>query len=273
MLLDDVPTMKSFFISIPHSGEQIPPEVTWLSGLPEPVVMCDVDRFVDQLYTPVVKDLKLTCIKTEWHRYVVDLNRLPEDVDADSVIGSVNASGRFPLGLHWTRTTRGTRLMPGPITEAMHQQLVNDYFQPFHAQVQKAYADLKARGASKVYHIDAHSMPSRGTASHNDPGEYRADIVVSDWKGKSCETSFKDLVISAYEKSGLKVAYNWPYFGGRVTQTYGRPEVGQHAIQVEINRALYMDEETKKLIPDKAQNLSAQLAASVRAIHQALPDL
>src|SRR5665213_2115352 len=107
-------TMKPFFISIPHSGERIPPEVTWLHGLPEAIVMCDVDRYVDRLYQSTVGSLKLGCVKTQWHRYVVDLNRLPEDVDAESVIGSANPPGKFTTGLHWIKTTRGARLMPAP---------------------------------------------------------------------------------------------------------------------------------------------------------------
>src|ERR1700722_8962137 len=111
-------TMKPFFISIPHSGERVPQEATWLQGLPEPIVMCDVDRFVDRLYRPTVDALSLACVTTQWHRYVIDLNRLPDDVDADSVEGSKNPSGKFTMGLHWVKTTRGTRLMPTPISKA-----------------------------------------------------------------------------------------------------------------------------------------------------------
>ena len=88
-----------------------------------------------------------------------------------------------------------------------------------------------------------------GTRMHRDPGERRADIVVSDCLGKSCDPHFRDLVIAAYTISGFKVGYNWPYMGGRVTEQYGHPSKGQHAIQVELNRALYMDEKTKKLLP------------------------
>jgi N-formylglutamate deformylase len=262
---------KPFLISIPHSGEQVPPEVAWLQGLPEPLLMCDVDRFVDRLYQPTFTQLPIPHVKTEWHRYVVDLNRLPEDVDADSVIGSANPSGKFPMGLHWVKTTRGSRLMPQPITPQAHQQLVARYFQPFHDQVLKLYADLRAKGAKKVYHLDAHSMPSMGTSAHADPGQKRAEIVISDCKGKSCEPAFKDLVIESYEKAGLKTAYNWPYVGGRVTQTYGLPDQGQHAIQVEINRSLYMDEESKKWIPEKANELSRKLHLAVQRIYQQLP--
>lgn len=265
--------MKPFFISIPHSGECLPAEADWLHGLPEPVLMCDVDRFVNKLYQPVLDELQLSNVQTDWHRYVVDLNRLPEDVDADSVIGSQNPPGKFTTGLHWVKTTRGNRLMPHPISFERHKLLVDRYFQPFHEDVKGVYAKFKKAGAKKVFHLDAHSMPSLGTKAHRDPGETRKPIVVSDWEGKSCESSFKDLVINAYKSAGFEVGYNWPYLGGRVTQTYGQPGLGQHAIQVEINRALYMDEETKQIIPDKARVLSQQLAVAVRYIYQHIEDI
>jgi N-formylglutamate amidohydrolase len=265
--------MKPFFISIPHSGERVPREAAWLQGLAEPVLMCDVDRYVDQLYAPIVSELKLKLVKTEWHRYVVDLNRLPDDVDAASVVGSPHPAGTFTTGLHWVKTTRGAVLMPHPISKELHEQLVRDYFEPFHEAVRRTYSEFRGQGAGEVFHIDAHSMPSKGTSAHRDPGETRAEIVVSDSKGKSCSAEFKDLVIEAYTKAGLQVAYNWPYFGGRVTETYGHPEKGQQALQVEINRALYMDEETKQLIPEKAKALSEKLARAIREVRSRLPDI
>lgn len=265
--------MKAFFITIPHSGERVPAETPWLHSLPEPVLMCDVDRFVDRLYAPVIKSFALPHVKTEWHRYVVDLNRLPDDVDAESVEGHANPPGRFTTGLHWIKTTRGTRLMPQPISKALHDQLVEKYFQPFHLQTQNLYAQFREKGAKEVYHLDAHSMPSKGTKAHRDPGETRADIVVSDCEGTSCKKEFKDLVMEAYALTGLKVAYNWPYVGGRVTQTYGKPSQGQHAIQVEISRALYMDEETKQWIPEKANALTTKISAAVEFIFNKLPEV
>jgi N-formylglutamate deformylase len=173
--------------------------------------------------------------------------------------------------LHWVKTTRGNQLMPGPMTEALHKQLVERYFNPFHDDVRDMYGFFREKGAVKIFHLDAHSMPSKGTSAHKDPGETRADIVVSDWEGKSCEVSFKDLVMEAYKQTGLKVAYNWPYIGGRVTQTYGQPQKGQHTIQVEISRALYMNEENKQWIPDKAQALSQKLLSAVQYIYERLP--
>lgn len=265
--------MKPFLMTIPHSGERVPSETPWLSGLPEPILMCDVDRFVDRLYLPVIQNLNLPHVIAEWHRYVVDLNRLPDDVDQDSVMGHANPSGKFTMGLHWVKTTRGTPLMPKPIPQGLHKQLVDSYFEPFHARVRGLYDKFKSAGAKVVYHIDAHSMPSKGTKAHRDPGETRKDIVVSDWEGKSCDPWFKDLVINAYASTGLSVGYNWPYLGGRVTQTYGQPQLGQQAIQVEINRSLYMDEETKQWLPDKARTLSSALSQAIDTIYSQLPDV
>lgn len=265
--------MKAFLISIPHSGEKLPNETPWLHSLPEPVLMCDVDRFVDRLYAPVFQRLKIPHVVTEWHRCVVDLNRLPDDVDASSVEGHPNTAGKFWNGLIWVRTTRGHALLPNPISPELHRQLVDKYFQPFHNQVLKLYSEFREQGAKTIYHLDAHSMPSKGTASHRDPGETRADIVVSDCDGTSCSTDFKDLVIEAYKKAGLGVAYNWPYKGGRVTQTYGKPSQGQQAIQVEISRALYMDEESKKWRPDLAEALTEKITQAVTYIHNQLPDI
>ena len=235
--------------------------------------MADVDRYVDRLYEPVIKELELQHVKTEWHRYVVDLNRFSSDVDADSVIGSTNPAGKFTRGLHWVKTMEGAQLMPQPMTQELHEQLIRNYFDPFHVKVKAVYKSLFEQGAGKVYHLDAHSMPSKGTAAHRDPGETRADVVVSDWEDRSCEKSYLDLVCEAYKRTGLSVAVNWPYVGGRVTEAYGKPEIGQHAIQVELNRALYMDEKTKKFLPEKAQVLTQKIGEAVRYIHNHLPDL
>lgn len=264
--------MKAFFISIPHSGEKIPPEAPWLNGLPETLLMFDVDRYVDRLYQPTMDALDIPSVLTEWHRYAIDLNRLKDDVDVDSVIGSPNPSGKFPRGLHWAITTKREKLMPKPITMEVHNILVQKYFEPFHEQVRTQFADFKKQGARTVFHIDAHSMPSVGTSEHLDPGERRADIVVSDVAGKSCGADFKDLVIQSYEVAGFKVAYNWPYKGGRVTETYGKPDLGQETIQVEMNRALYMDETTKALRQDLYPEVQRKIRVAIERILALLPD-
>jgi N-formylglutamate amidohydrolase len=167
----------------------------------------------------------------------------------------------------------GEKLMPSPMTQELHDLLVEKYFEPFHRDVRAALAELRKAGAKPTYHLDAHSMPSVGTKEHRDPGEHRADVVVSDCEGKSCSTWFKDLVIRSYEQAGFRVAYNWPYKGGRVTETYGRPAENQEAIQVEFNRGLYMNETTKKLVPEKLPEVQSKIARAVETIYAALPNL
>lgn len=264
--------MKAFFVSVPHSGEKVPEETPWLHNLPEPTLMRDVDRYVDLLYRPGVEELQVPFVVTEWNRYVVDLNRLPEDVDADSVIGDANPSGTHPRGIHWTVTTIGEKLMPEPISKEAHDHLVEKYFRPFHAQVVATYDKLRQQGATKIYHLDAHSMPSFGTEAHKDPGKERPEIVVSDVGGTSCEAWFLDLVVESYKKAGFEVAVNWPYLGGRVTQTYGHPDRGQHAIQVEMKRAIYMDETTKQLKAENLVDIQSKVKQALQSIYAEIPE-
>lgn len=260
-------------VTIPHSGEKVPDQASWLKGLPEEILMCDVDRYVDFLYEPTLQKLRLPFAKTEWHRYAGDLNRIPEDVDAGTVESSSNPPGSHRRGFLWAITTYNHKLMPGPISAKTHRELVELIYEPFHASVRKLYENFESAGCKKVFHIDAHSMPSVGTKEHRDPGERRAEIVVSDCHGKSCEPGFRDLVIAAYAIAGFKVGFNWPYFGGRVSEHYGQPSKNHHAIQVEMNRDLYMDEVTKKLRPLDAQKIQAKVEVAFNYICQNLPKL
>lgn len=270
--MSQLTTAIPLFVSVPHSGEKIPDLTPWLKSLPESILMSDVDRYVDFLYEPALKDLKIPYEKTEWHRYAVDLNRVPTDVDVDSVIGSTNPSGKFADGYHWVKTKNEVQLMPGPITQDTHKKLTELIYEPFHKSLRNHYELFKKNNHNNVFHIDAHSMPSLGTRMHRDPGQLRADIVVSDCAAKSCMPQFRDLVVAAYVISGFKVAYNWPYLGGRVTETYGHPDKGQHAIQVELNRSLYMDEATKKLKPE-AEAVQKKIAQALSYIKSELPKL
>lgn len=258
--------MIPFLVTIPHSGETIPPQAEWLRGLPEEVLMCDVDRYVDRLYEPALKQLNVPFVKTEWHRYAGDLNRLADDVDSTSVIGHPNKPGTFSRGFLWTITTTETPLMKAPIAAEKHQELVKLILEPFHASVRKLYEKFRDEGARRVYHLDAHSMPSVGTRQHKDPGERRADIVISDSLGKSCSPPYRDLVIAAYVTAGFKVGYNWPYVGGRVTEQYGHPENGQETLQVEMNRSLYMDEVTKKMKSETTTGVQAKVLKALTYI-------
>ncbi len=258
---------KPLLITIPHSGEKIPDLCVWLQNLPEEILMCDVDRYIDQLYLPVLEELKLHYIKTDWHRYAADLNRIPTDIDRDSVEGSAGKSGSFSRGFHWVMTTYEHILMSKPMTVELHQKLVDLIYTPFHKLIAQKVSLMKEK---ELFHLDLHSMPSLGTKQHRDPGELRADIVVSDSLGKSSRPEFVDLVIKSYVRAGFKVGYNWPYTGGRLTEQYGQPDQKHHCVQVELNRSLYMDEKTKKWIPEKAEVTKLKLADAIRMIEAKL---
>ena len=250
---------QSLVFSIPHSGEKIPRDLTpWLLNLPEEVIMCDVDRFVDELYEVYLAEHSLSFVKTPWHRYAGDLNRLPEDIDQDSVEGSENPSGKFTRGFHWVSTTKQFRLMNTPMSASVHKQLVDLISKPFHSSLSELHS--RARKASGcVYHLDLHSMPSRGTSEHRDPGQDRVDVVISDQFGKSCSAPFRDLVISSFVQAGFTVGYNWPYYGGRITEQYGQPDQDIHVIQIELNRKIYMDEVSKQKIQKDFKKAQDQL--------------
>lgn len=254
---------KPLIITIPHSGETIPPEAPWLTTLPETLLMFDVDRFVDQLYFPALSGLELPWISTKWHRYACDLNRLETDVDAGSVIGSTNKKGQFPRGLIWSMTTTGERLMPQPIDQATFHSLLERCFFPFHEAVQalaeKVVPATARHGTRSLFHLDLHSMPSLGTREHRDPGESRADLVISNQDGKSSSREFFEIVIQAARYEGFQISENWPYKGGRITEAYGRPHDGWQTVQIELNRKLYMDEVTKKKVPGLFEETQTRL--------------
>lgn len=263
-------SQKPFFVTIPHSGEKIPDLTPWLLNLEEPTLMRDVDRFVDVLYDESIQSLDIPHVKTQWHRYAVDLNRLPQDIDQSSVLGAPKEKG-FDRGFHWVVTTFKEKLIHQPMPFDTHNKLKELIYEPFHKQVREKYEQLRKKtNRQTIYHIDLHSMPSLGTSMHLDPGERRADIVISDSNQRSCSLAFRDLVIAAYVTAGFKVGYNWPYKGGRLTEEYGKPQEGQQAIQVEMNRALYMNEDTKKLNPDY-QKVSQKLKIALGYIQSNLP--
>ena len=264
-------TSKALIATIPHSGEKVPEFCEWLQGLPEPLLMCDVDRFVDHLYEAALQQLRIPFAKTEWHRYAADLNRIPEDVDASSVVGHAKPAGTNARGFHWVITTKNEPLMKQPMPHDQHKQLVELIYEPFHQSVRDLYENQHKQGHQEIFHLDLHSMPSLGTKQHRDPGERRADIVVSDCLGKSSRRDFVDVVIAAYARAGFKVGYNWPYMGGRVSEQYGQPAKGHHTVQVELNRSLYMDEDTKKLKVDLLGGIQSKLLAALTDILAQMP--
>ncbi len=260
-------------LTIPHSGEVLPPDATWLRALSPEVLLTDVDRFVDQLYARAITEYQLSALVAKVHRYAVDLNRYPEDVDRDSVVGSLNPSGKFPKGFHWVSTTKGAKVLPMPISRELHEHWVREYHDRFHAQFAAEVERVRAAFMGRsIYHLDCHSMPSRGTGAHTDAGAERPNVVLSDLNGTSASPEFMNLVCRVFREEGFSIARNHPYQGGRITQRYGHPAEGHETVQVELNRALYMDEQTREKTADFAV-IQERLLRCLAPIVQALKDL
>ena len=256
----------NLIITIPHSGERIPPEAPWLNALQRDVLLMDVDRFVDRLYRPVALNLSIPMVTTETHRYAVDLNRIPEDVDAATVVGASAPAGTHTKGFHWARSTEGHVILRAPLSRQLHELLVQRYHDPFHEEVAKALSQMDPAG--EIFHLDCHSMPSRGTSAHADAGSRRPDVVLSDFDGTSSRADFMAALRAAFEAEGLGVSVNWPYKGGRITQRYGRPAAGHHTIQIELNRSLYMDERTREPLEPGFGLLQAALSRVMTKAHR-----
>ncbi len=264
---------KPLIVSIPHAGEKIAAEAYWLKDLPEVILMYDVDRFVDQMYQEVLEQYQIPTVITAWHRYVVDCNRWPDDVDQDSVKGAENPSGSHPTGLHWRVTTAGFPLIKEPLTFDLHQLLLKKYYDGFFKEINGLYDHLQKQGAEKIYHLNLHSMPSMGTSAHRDQGQLRADIVIGNEDGKTATVEWTQSVCEAYKKEGFSVSLNHPYTGGTDVEKYGNPKKGHEALMIELNRKLYMDETSKQLVPEKAEPVKKQLNKVIADIYNNIADL
>ena len=179
------------------------------------------NRFVDRMYQPALDQFEIRRVTTPYHRYVVDCNRWPSDVDCDSVEGNKNPSGSHPTGLHWRKTTAGFELFKTPLSQALHEQILQKYYQFFFDKIDSLYDNFKEH--KRIYHLDIHSMPSMGTEAHRDPKEARADIVIGNEKGKTATAEWTEQVKKAYEKEGFSVRVNHPYTGGTIVEKYGNP--------------------------------------------------
>ena len=265
--------MKPLLVSIPHNGETIVDEVYWLKDLDEVTLMYDVDRFIDQMYQSAFSQYDIPKIVTPYHRYVVDCNRFPTDVDCDSVEGSENPSGSHPTGLHWKQTTAGHILIKKPLSRQLHESILKKYYEVFFREINSVYEKLNQKRAKNIYHLDIHSMPSRGTDAHRDPGEERADIVIGNELGKTATQEWTEQVCKAYRSQGFEVRLNYPYTGGTIVKKYGNPAEGRQALMIELNRKLYMDQESKQIVPQKAEVIKKCLNQVIFAIYNDLPDI
>ncbi|AGK59041.1 N-formylglutamate amidohydrolase [Hyphomicrobium denitrificans 1NES1] len=235
-----------FVFSSPHSGRLYPPEFVAISRLDPKTLRRSEDCFVDKLFCPVA-ELGAPLISARFPRAYLDLNREPyeldpelvgEDLPAHANTQSIRVAGG--LGTVARIVADGEEIYPNRLSlESVLDRIEQLYF-PFHAELSRLIAQTNEMFGYAVL-IDCHSMPSAAMAPG---GALRPDIVIGDRFGASSDPRLTLLVRNEFQRRGFKVQLNRPYAGGYITEHHGRPAHGTHALQLEINRGLYMNEMT-----------------------------
>jgi N-formylglutamate deformylase len=229
-------------VEIPHAGLAIPESVRGAIRVGSEVVLRDSDVYVDKLYADATS-VGASMIAARISRYVVDLNRAPDDVDAVTVPDHPDPRGVQPRGVVWRVTTDGLPAMYEPLTYAALEERLRTFHAPYHRALEAELTRKRALFGFAIL-VAAHSMPSvsrSGAAS-----VARADVVPGTRGRTSADPRVIDLVDRHFRDAGLSVRHDDPYRGGWTTATYGRPDAGWHAIQIELNRALYVEEDTSR---------------------------
>ncbi|GAB5510273.1 MAG: N-formylglutamate amidohydrolase [Hyphomicrobiales bacterium] len=235
-----------FVFGSPHSGTCYPRHFLEETQLSPRDLRRSEDTYVDQLVAQAVhKGAPL--ISARFPRCYCDVNREPYELDPrmfkEAVPSFANtASLRVAGGLGTVPRIVGDRQpiyrSKLSIDDALHR--VETLYKPYHTVLRRSLAQTHVRFGASVL-IDCHSMPSLiRTAS----GMLNTDFVVGDRYGTSCAPQLSDIMVESLRSFGFTVARNKPYAGGFITEHYGRPSKGIHAVQLEINRGLYMNERT-----------------------------
>lgn len=257
-------------VSVPHAGTFIPEHARdSFASLNKNLLKRDADLFVDKLYA-AVPDLGGTLITTKICRYVIDPNRDKNAVNACFVQGSPAVDKPKNLGLVAHKTTKDEILLKHPLTRVELTERIERYYDPFYEKLAAAITQAKKQFGFCL-HIDAHSMPSRGTGAHADEGAERPDICLADRTGTSCGAGFTKFLKDSFASHGLSVLANKPYQGGWIVQHFGRPHKDVHSIMIEINRKLYMDEKAQKKLPEKFRALAKILERVLKAVREWTP--
>ncbi|MEZ4337166.1 MAG: N-formylglutamate amidohydrolase [Sandaracinaceae bacterium] len=232
----------SVVVEVPHAGLAVPDLVRHELMVPRETRLRDSDIYVDALCAKAPsRGATLLCAHVS--RYVVDLNRAPDDVDHDTVPDHPDPRGVQPRGVVWRLTSEGQPALRRPLSYAALTRRLARYHAPYHQALDARLAGKRARFGHAVL-LAAHSMPSVSRVGGR--GARRADIVPGTRGRTTADARVIDLVGAHFREAGLSVRHDDPYRGGWTTATYGRPDEGWHAIQLEINRALYVDEETSR---------------------------
>lgn len=249
--------------SSPHSGREYPKALLERSRLDALAIRSSEDAFVDRLFAPAVR-AGAPLLAARVPRAYVDLNRGQEELDP-AVISGVRATGLNPrvaagLGVIPRIVAEGQPIYNGKISREEADRRIAVFHRPYH----QALEGLMRMAASTFGHavvFDCHSMPTDALRAAPRVRGQRADIVLGDRFGASAGRDYMAAARAAFVSAGFTVAANAPFAGGHITQRYGLPSRGRHAIQIEIDRGLYLD--AKAMAPGRGYDDFARALAQV----------
>jgi N-formylglutamate amidohydrolase len=238
---------KALVFASPHSGRIYPKSLMAASDLGAEAIRRSEDAFMDELVGAAAAE-GVPLIAARLARAYLDLNRDPWELDPGMFEDELPAFARgrtarvaAGLGSIARIVHEGQEIYRGKLTFAEAQGRVESVHRPYHQALSRLLAAARqAHGVAVL--IDWHSMPSAAAAQA--AGGAGCDVVLGDRFGASASPAVARRVEAALKEAGWRVARNSPYAGGYTTETYGRPAGGVHALQVEIDRALYLDEAT-----------------------------
>jgi N-formylglutamate amidohydrolase len=228
----------------PHSGRFYPDDFLAAACLDKSEIRRSEDLLVDRLFAPVVT-LGAPLMSAVYPRAYLDVNREPYELDPKMFAGRLPAYAN----VRSLRVAGGLGTIPRVVSDAANiyreplpveegLQRIERIYRPYHDTLRRLLAQTHV-GFGMAVLIDCHSMPSN---IRGGPTRVRPDFVLGDRFGASCMPELTNCVAETLEELGYTVCRNKPYAGGFITEHYGRPARGLHALQIEVNRALYMDE-------------------------------
>lgn len=233
----------------PHSGTHYPADFGYV--VDHGSLRRAEDTHVDRLYA-AAPDLGATLIAARFPRSYVDANRSLLDIDPalldEAWPGPINITRKTEkgIGLVWRLLDTGEAIYNRKLTVAEVQARIAKCYAPYHKAVRDAInAAHKHYGA--VWHINCHSMPATSSViSEEGPGVARADFVLGDRDGTTASPEFTTFVAVVLKEMGYDVKINDPYKGVELVRAYSDPAENKHSLQIEINRRLYMNEDTRE---------------------------
>ncbi|WP_224816273.1 N-formylglutamate amidohydrolase [Hasllibacter sp. MH4015] len=239
-----VEVTSSVIVASPHSGRHYPASFLRASVLDERTIRSSEDAFMDRLIA-AAPDLGAPLLAAEWPRAYLDLNRAADELDP-GVVDGVSRVVQTPrinsgLGVVPRVVANGRSIYRGKLTRAEAEARIAQVWKPYHAELERLMRAAKADFGRAVL-LDFHSMPHEALDAVVRPGTPRPHVVLGDRFGASAATEIVDILEEGFLDAGLVVSRNAPFAGAFITQRYGRPASGLNAVQVEIDRALYMNE-------------------------------